>query len=134
MFNQRAFQVLEKALEAASLRQQAISHNLANVNTPGFKKAYVTFEEDLKRALGMQKKIELEQTHPRHLPMPVSLRQVEPQVQRDHSTSLRNDGNNVDIDEEMAKLAMNTINYNAAVQLLNARLGMLRYAINEGRK
>lgn len=55
-------------------------------------------------------------------------------VVRATGTTLRNDGNNVDIDAEMAMLAENTIYYQALVQQLNNSLGLLRLAITEGRR
>ncbi|MGB9660793.1 MAG: flagellar basal body rod protein FlgB [Moorellaceae bacterium] len=132
MFWSPVLEVLTRALETAALRQRTIAHNIANVNTPGFKRYYVTFEEDLRRALDMQGGLSLYRTHPLHLPQ--SDVRVEPQVEQERGTSMREDGNNVDIDREMVELAMNSLNYNLAVQQLNGRLGMLRYVINEGRR
>lgn len=134
MFYTPTLLALEKALEAASLRQRALAHNIANVNTPGFKRSYVTFEEELRAALNLEPGLPLTRTHPRHLPYPRSLAEVKPKMRRDLYTTMRQDGNNVDIDREMTELAMNSINYHAAVEQLNQRLGMLRYVISEGRR
>jgi len=125
-------EALRKALEAAALRQRVIAHNLANANTPGFKRYYVTFEESLKRALRGEQELRLYQTHSRHLPG--SGPEVEARVEQDRFTTMRQDGNNVDIEREMVELVMNSLNYNLAVQQLNGRLGMWRYVINEGRR
>ncbi|MDN5346741.1 MAG: flagellar basal-body rod protein FlgB [Clostridia bacterium] len=125
---------LEKALQTASLRQRTLAHNIANANTPGFKRSYVSFEEELRAALNLDPGLPLARTHPRHLPYPRSLADVRPEVRQDLYTAMRQDGNNVDIDREMVELAMNSINYSAAVQQLNQRLAMLRYVINEGRR
>lgn len=117
LLSNRTFQVLHKAMDAASLRQKVIAHNIANINTPGYKRAYVSFEESLQKALAGGK----------------GLAEVTPQVKRDRSTSNRWDGNNVNLEAEMAQLAMNTINYNLAVNRLNGKLNMLSYIINGGR-
>ncbi|SMB93961.1 flagellar basal-body rod protein FlgB [Thermanaeromonas toyohensis ToBE] len=132
MFLSAVGEALRKVLEAAALRQRVIAHNLANANTPGFKRYYVTFEESLRRALRGEQGLTLYRTHPRHLPG--SGPEVEPRVEQDRFTAMRRDGNNVDIEREMVELVMNSLNYNLAVQQLNGRLGMWRYVINEGRR
>ncbi|MHB1419349.1 MAG: flagellar basal body rod protein FlgB [Bacillota bacterium] len=132
---------LEKSLDAAALRQRVIANNIANVNTPGFKKSGVTFEKNLKAALGESvgtaDSLSLARTNPQHMSggtSTVDLQELAPEVQQDLETSNRADGNNVDIDEEMLNVSMNNINYNMNVQQLNERLGILRYVINEGRR
>lgn len=132
MFMTPAMYVLEKALDAATLRQRVIAHNVANVNTPGFKRTDVIFEEKLVRALGLETGVELYRTHPHHLP--AAGFELTPEVVPDNSTTMRADGNNVDIDREMVDLAQNSLNFNFAVQQLSGRLAMLRYVINEGRR
>lgn len=124
---------LEKALDAYGLRQQVISHNIANVNTPGYKRHYVSFEEELKQALGKARGLSLRRAHARHLGQPGNVGEVTAVVKRDLSTTMRADGNNVDIDVENAELAMNTILYNAAATRLNQKLAAIRYVINGGR-
>jgi flagellar basal-body rod protein FlgB len=124
--------VLERAMTAASLRQRTIAHNIANVNTPGFKRREVAFAGKLHRALGLDPQLPLQRSSPRHLP--AASADLTPEVYRDDTTSMRTDGNNVDIDREMVDLVQNTINFNLAAQQLNTRLAMLRYVINEGRR
>lgn len=125
---------LEKALDAAGMRQKVASHNIANINTPAYKRSYVAFEEELRVALGLGNRMGLRKTHPGHLGTDQSLAGIGPRVEKDQSPSMRADGNNVDIDGEMAELAMNTLMYSAAASRLNSKLGMLRYVINEGRR
>ena len=124
---------LEKALDTYSPRQQVISHNIANVNTAGYKRSYVSFEEELKQALGKKDGVSLKRAHPRHFGPAGSVAEVAGTVKRDLSTTMRTDGNNVDIDVENAELAMNTILYNAAATRLNQKLAAIRYVINGGR-
>ncbi|MDN5344424.1 MAG: flagellar basal-body rod protein FlgB [Clostridia bacterium] len=127
-----AMYVLEKSLDTAALRQRTIAHNIANVNTPGFKRSEVSFEDQLRQALGLEAGLSLDRTNPYHLP--VGGLDITPRVNQDNSTTMRQDGNNVDIDVEMVNLAQNSLNFNFATQQLNSRLAMLRYVINEGRR
>lgn len=124
--------VLEKALGAASLRHKVISNNIANVNTPKFKKSEVSFEDQLALALNPNT-TPIARTHARHLPLKSGL-QVEPTVNTITTTSLRSDGNNVDIDSEMASLSKNSIYYDAVAQQLNKYFSGIKSAINEGRR
>lgn len=134
IFSTRTLLGLEKALEGTALRHRAIANNIANVDTPGYKRMEVYFEEELQRALSGNG-IAGRRTHPAHLPIgSADPAGVTPTVVTDPSTSYRLDGNNVDIDIEMAKLAKNTLLYNALVQEVAAELGRLRTAITEGRK
>lgn len=127
--------LLGKGLDAASLRNRVIANNLANVDTPGFKRSEVLFEEELRKAMNQQGKITGYLTNERHIPIggrPAV--DVKPQVVVRNDTAMRNDGNNVDIDREMAALAKNTILYTALAQELNGEFTKLRTAITEGRR
>ena len=123
--------VLEQALSTSSLRQKVISNNIANVNTPGYKKSEVLFEDILQSALTC-KKMSMLQTNERHLPVRQSGIPA-PKINVVSNTSIRIDGNNVDIDGEMAELAKNNIYYNAVVQQLGGYFSGIKSAIKEGR-
>ena len=123
--------VLERALAASSLRQKAISNNIANVNTPEYKKSEVVFEDMLQSAMSGDK-LPMLQTNPRHLsPQPKGIPTAKMNVVG--STSIRKDGNNVDIDAEMANLAKNSIYYNAVAQQLGSYYSGLKSVIREGK-
>lgn len=119
--------VLEQALGAASLRQKVISNNIANVNTPGFKKSEVSFEDLLQDAVSGGK-LQLTRTQEKHIPTQEN-GQISPIISTDDSTTFRTDGNNVDIDVEMAGLAKNSIYYDAVAQQLNTYFSNLKSAI-----
>jgi len=123
--------VLEKALSAASLRHNVISNNIANVNTPGFKKSDVSFEDKLQLAMNA-KSSSMARTHERHLPMRARLSD-EPSISTSATTVLRGDGNNVDIDSEMAALAKNSIYYDAVAQQIGKYFATIKSVIKEGR-
>lgn len=116
----------------AALRQRTIANNIANVNTPGFKKSTVAFESLLKKAWGAEA-TNLKATHPERLCRAVQLKEVQPRLHRDGSTFMRTDGNNVDIDEEMTNLAANGIQYQLLGRELSERFSLLRCVITGGR-
>lgn len=123
--------VLEESLYASSLRQKVISNNIANVNTPGFKKSEVIFEDLLQEQLA-GKSMPLARTNDRHLSGGKD-GELAPFVNTVETTSFRTDGNNVDIDVEMANLAKNNIYYNAVAQQLSRQLSNIKSVINGGR-
>lgn len=126
--------LLEKSLAAASLRQRVIANNIANVNTPGFKKSDVIFEDLLQQALADGPHFRQTCTHRHHLSKnPPSVEQVQPQVITSNATAIRNDGSNVDIEAEMANVAQNSLYYNTLAQQLSGRLNSLKTAIQGGR-
>ncbi len=121
--------VLAKGLDVAALRQKVTAQNIANLNTPGYKRSYVTFSAELARA---QKGPLLHRTNPRHFPRPGQ--QAEPRVETEGNTLRRVDANNVDLDEEMLELVTNQLYYNALVQKTSDRYADWRYIVNEGRR
>lgn len=123
--------VLEQALAASSLRQKAISNNIANVNTPEYKKSEVLFEDMLQSVMNGDK-MPMLQTNARHL-SPQKSGIPTPKLNVVSNTSIRKDGNNVDIDVEMANLSKNSIYYNAVVQQLSSYYSGLKTVIREGK-
>lgn len=122
--------ILEKGLDASSLRQKVLADNVANVDTPGFKRSDVSFQEVLGQALGEENSttgLLLKRTSPQHLPG--SNENAVTGVVQEQNTSLRNDGNNVDIDREMANVAENGIYYNSVTRAISAEIALLRAAI-----
>jgi flagellar basal-body rod protein FlgB len=127
------YQILEKSLNAASMQQQMTSNNIANVNTPGFKRSEVVFQSKLDQVLNGAEKsfLPLTVTNKNHIPLTqqMTLDTVNPEIITNNETSMRNDGNNVDIDSEMAKMAENTALYSSLAQLTSMKLGMLSAVI-----
>lgn len=110
--------LLERALSVADLRNRVLANNVANAETPGFKASRVEFESLLQDAL-----------HSGGDPQAVA-----PVVIQDTGLSLTADGNNVDIDAQMADLAANQLWYAALARSADDALGRLRAAISEGRR
>ena len=109
--------VLDQAADAAWLRNEAISNNIANADTPGYKRQDVSFEEELKHALKANKYESLDQKVG-----DINLKHIEGRVYTDSANySYRLDGNNVDIDNENVELASNQIKYNAMIQSISGK-------------
>ena len=114
--NSSNFNYLPRALEAANIRQEVIAHNIANVNTPNYKKSNLVFEEMLARELygdDDTNKLQMVRTRDKHLPAADIPFIAIPSIVQEHQTLMRVDENNVDIDIEMANLAKNQIYFNA---------------------
>lgn len=103
--------VLDKAADAANSRNSILTNNIANVDTPNYRRKDVSFERYLEQALigdeSLDKRVEDINTH---------LNDFGGLIYTDHSVlSYRLDGNNVDIDTEEAYLAENQIRYNTLI-------------------
>lgn len=129
--------VQEKSLDAAWLRNEVLSHNLANVDTPTFNRKDVDFEKYLRGALngGGEDDVIVHMRHGFRFSDNQDLDSVHARVVEEYNTmAMRIDGNNVDIDEEMAQMAKNTIRYNVLTQNLNSKFSRIKHAISEGRR
>ncbi|TFE24434.1 flagellar basal body rod protein FlgB [Cohnella luojiensis] len=126
-----AFQRLENAMNAATMRHRVISNNIANVDTPYYKRSDVAFEEMLAQAIGGQGNRGLpgKLTNSRHIPINGSYPSPAPQVITDESTAINNNRNNVDMDKEMALLAENQLRYNLINQQISHDVKMMRIGI-----
>lgn len=128
------FDYMERGLSAANLRHEVISDNLANVNTPNFKRSEVVFEELLAKELygdDDKGKLQLVRTHDKHLPFK-KFERAAARVERDDTTVMRVDNNNVDIDMEMASLAKNQLWYNAMTRSLSGYISKVKSVMQNG--
>lgn len=120
IFGDRVFLLLGKAMDAYSLRHRVAADNIANANTPGFKRSYVPFESQLRELLDEGDE--------------EGVAGLEPQARVDDMTQAREDGNNVDMEQEMAEMVKNSLRYSAAGSILRTRVSMYRYVISEGKR
>jgi flagellar basal-body rod protein FlgB len=137
IFNDATMRSLTGALTGLTTREQVISSNLANVDTPGFKASTVSFEAQLQRTLqqtaGEGDEVHLVSSHPAHFAdLAESSNVVEPVVTVTNTVG-RNDGNNVDVDREMVSLAETGLAYTALTRLIAKRMATLRAAVTEVR-
>ncbi len=114
--------VLGKAADASWTRNEVIANNLANVDTPGYKRQDVDFESQLRRALG-NSRYETVDSKVSH----VTSTELEPRIYTDSANfSYRLDGNNVDIDTEGVELASNQIKYNGLLDSIKNEFANLK--------
>lgn len=114
--------VLDKAADAAWMRNEVISNNIANVGTPNYKRQDVAFEGELSRALSKMKYKSMDEKVDNLVTSSLT-----PTTYTDHGGySYRIDGNNVDIDTENVELARNQIKYNALVESFNQEFANLK--------
>lgn len=132
LFDNPVLIALSKQLDSSALTQRVIANNVANVNTPGFKKSYVSFQDQLRRALDARTPA-MATSDPRHIGGKADIYMVSPGVVQERETIMRNGQNNVDIDQEMVNLAANEIIYDFSANALSGKLGILGYVIRGGR-
>ena len=114
---------IEKALDVAWKRNEVISENIANVDTPGYKRKDIQFEDYLNSELKsgrIKSKLKLSGGG--------TIRVVTDNA----NYSYRLDGNNVDIEREMAVMAENTIRYYTLINRINGQFNKIRTIIRGG--
>ena len=120
------YDLIKTAIDVSSVRKNVISNNLANINTKDFKRSDVKFESILKSKV---KPVVFKATNDKH----IRIGNQYYRIVQDRNTSLRNDGNNVDIDIEKANQAANTLMYNALVTAMNNKINLHSMVINGSR-
>jgi flagellar basal-body rod protein FlgB len=115
-------------LQGLSRRQEATSNNIANIDTPGYRRQEVPFETELQRKIGHGAE-QMTTTDPRHISSGSKLRGQLGIDPTQLLTSSRLDQNNVDIEQEMITLSETQMRYQAATSALNIKLGTLKEVI-----
>ncbi|KUK15164.1 MULTISPECIES: flagellar basal body rod protein FlgB [Petrotoga] len=133
MFDNINFEIIPNTMDALSLRQNVISQNIANYETPGYKRKYVDFENELQKALNEDSKLTLKVNRDQHINNTLSLEKIQPNIQIDDSKSLRDDGNNVDPDMELIRMTQNTLKYNTLSRLMTYSIQRYETAIRGGK-
>lgn len=124
---------LAASLNFRSLRQNIASSNIANAETPGYKAKVVEFEDALARAIDLEGMNQAENLQGDHLALGSgSISKAKADVYDNPEVNVTNDQNTVDLEKEMATLQENSILYKAALQLINKKLGAMKYAVTEG--
>ena len=124
-------ELLGKTLDLRAKRHALISSNLANVETPGYTPSDLSFESELKNALN--KGGAAQSPHPRHIPIRGGacggIARVQGEVVEIPGRNTGPDGNGVELEGEMGRMAENQIMYNATVQLLGKKFEGMKQAI-----
>jgi flagellar basal-body rod protein FlgB len=121
------YNLIKKSMNVTVTSNKVIANNIANVNTKGYKRYYVPFDEVLKNNIGQAP---IKTTNGKHITNPSQ----ETSIKRDNSTSMREDGNNVDIESEMTSQAANTMMYESLVRLVSGKLNATSSVIKGGGK
>ncbi len=130
----KTLQALSASLKFREMRNEVINSNIANAETPGYKAKKVDFEEALARALDVDGQQSLNTTASEHYNVGNGgFSNLAPEIIENPNGVVSENGNTVDTESEMATMAENKIMYDATVQLINKKLGMLKYAINQER-
>ncbi|MGJ4745457.1 flagellar basal body rod protein FlgB [Leptospira sp. SA-E8] len=125
--------LLERGMNAASMKRKVLADNIANADVPHFKRSEVLFESMIKRALESEK-IEASKAIPtriedeRHISFftPLDYRSVKPKANIDYLTTVRADGNNVDPEKEVMEASNSQMQYMMMVERLNANFRDLK--------
>lgn len=132
--NDKTIQALAASLNFRELRQKILSANIANAETPGYKAKRVDFEDALRRALDLDGHNSINTESKRHYDLGGGgFGNLKPDVYQDPNGVVSEDGNTVNRDHEMAIQAENRLLYEAAVQLLNKKLGLKKYIVTSER-
>ena len=129
--------MLKDAMAGAAETHSVVANNVANVNTPGFRRSDVSFKAALaatEREQSDTDQLEMTTTDGAHIPSggpgaPTQVFSVTTSV--DETQQMRVDGSNVDVDQEMAKLSLNSAYAQTMGQLLQTQYSRMRQAITE---
>lgn len=129
----RTMLLLSRTLDFRSARHEVLASNIANADTPGYVGVDLVFEEALKKASLEGRGGRFARTHPKHLPEGFSPSSVVGRIEPTGNPFIGMDRNSVNVEQEMVRLAENTLLYEAAIQMLTQKLRGLKEAIREGR-
>ncbi|MGM7701165.1 flagellar basal body rod protein FlgB [Pseudalkalibacillus sp. Hm43] len=119
---------LEHALNYRSANHKAIANNIANADTPNYKAKSVAFKQTFNESLKAYR------TDAKHVPFSSEAGSTSSyQIRTNQNSSYSHNGNNVDVDQEMAKLAENQLHYQALVQRLNGKMNSMKMVLKGGR-
>lgn len=135
LFN-KTVELVGKSIDLRAKNQNLIASNVANAETPNYAPKALAFEEELQGALKGAGKGTPAMTNARHLPLKGAGNRIQSVTGRIIETPAKTpgkDGNAVELEGEMSKMAENQIMYNASVQILTKQFGDLRTALREGK-
>ena len=130
LFEQTNLPLLHKGLDTYTLRQKSSAHNIANINTHGYRRMEVKFEDELRKALKIDPGLTGKITDPGHFKIGANrVEDVEPVAYMPQDEELHSGVNNVDIDEEMVRLAKAQLSFDFAARMTNRTFSGLRSSI-----
>jgi flagellar basal-body rod protein FlgB len=108
--------IIEAGIKAESLRQKAIANNVANLETPGYRRVDVRFKELLARALNSHGSVDLDE--------------IEAEIYQPQNTTVKSNGNDVSLEGEVGEMVKNTLRHKAYIRLLQKKYQQIELAIN----
>lgn len=127
-------EILKMAMDGSMMKEKALSQNLANINTPDYKRKDVKFQSELDRAIFGSGRLSLTVTDEKHISRGSGTSSYSPEVDTYENISARRDGNGTTVDVEMAEKAKNAIIYNALVSQISRKFNSMTSVIAEGGK
>ncbi|MBN2532466.1 MAG: flagellar basal body rod protein FlgB [Spirochaetales bacterium] len=129
----RAVDMLNNTMDVSILRRNVMANNIANSDTPNFKRTDVNFEAELKRALesGNIRPFPANLTREKHISFqrPQNWRDVKPRRVLDYLTTAKNNGNNVDIEVEMMGMLENQLMYQTMSQMITSEFNRVNLVL-----
>ncbi|PSL51184.1 flagellar basal-body rod protein FlgB [Salsuginibacillus halophilus] len=129
MFSSTSLQAAMHGLDGAAARQNSISNNISNVDTPNYSREVTSFKDTLNQAV-QNGNLEAHQTNDEHIAF--GTQEVGPKTTKDTSSMYNHNGNNVDMDREMANMAQNQIYYNALADRAGGQFTKIKTALQGG--
>lgn len=114
--NSTIFDVIEAGIKAEGLRQKTIASNIANMETPGYRRVDVNFKELLAKALESSEDIDAAD--------------IEPQLYRPENTTVKSNGNDVNLELEIGQMVKNTLQHKTYIRLLQKKYAQMELAMN----
>ncbi|WOT10369.1 flagellar basal body rod protein FlgB [Leptospira interrogans] len=118
--------LLEKGMNNSIFKRKVISDNIANADVPHFKRSEVIFESMIKRAIESEKieaikEVPTQISDERHIQFfkPLDYREVQPKANTDYLTTMRADGNNVDVEKEVVEASNSQMQYMMMAERIN---------------
>ena len=108
--------IIEAGIRTESLRQKTIANNVANLETPGYRRLDVKFKELLAKALDCSGSVDLSE--------------IEAQIYQPKNTAVKSNGNDVSLEVEVGEMVKNTLRHKAYIRLLQKKYRQLELAIN----
>ena len=108
--------IIDAGVRAESLRQKAIANNVANLETPGYRRVNVKFKELFAKALDSSGAVDLSK--------------IEPQIYQPENTAVKSNGNDVSLEVEVGEMVKNTLRHKAYIRLLQKKYQQIELAIS----
>ncbi|MBL0691847.1 MAG: flagellar basal body rod protein FlgB [SAR324 cluster bacterium] len=126
--------LFQKVLDLRSAKNEVLTANISNRETPGYKALDVIFEQKLQDAYYDKRSSPLKVTDPRHFSGDgrPKLNSFNPDITKSYNPEVRMDENSVDLDQELAKMTTNQLMFEANIRMISGKLQTLKDAIIEG--